>query len=467
MDDVRARMLAYVMDIHGEEPAVHPWALHMLGNLLNDRVFLDFSQSSGEFMETPERTLYQIATRYFLEHSHAPTDVICADLLQAYPAAMQASGRVALAAVRTARYSAPLTEADYHHLRDVLCEWLLEMDLRRSMWLALGRFNSGHVQEGADELRQFVLGMHNATAQESTRVFAMSKRRDERWTEFCRRRDQGEFHGQFVGIEAIDQHCRGFFPGELIVWAGPPSSLKTVCLLHCLQHIWYSGGSVVYFSSDDTARTITLRLESMCTGIPVNNIEFGEMTEEEQHRYYYWFDERDQHERETGAEFYIVGPEHCYTLAQVEAELLHLSNQRAITAVAFDYVQIGTAKADTRVESVEMFVAGFKQAVTRRNAIPFVASQVKTSDFRRWDSGVDSGAWGAALGQMANYWFRLFRMGERDPRVRVRAAKTKDRVSPFSFWLMANPARMHLESLADPGITEENYRAILSRGATA
>ena len=67
-----------------------------------------------------------------------------------------------------------------------------------------------------------------------------------------------------------------FFPGQLVMFAGPPGGGKTMLMLHMVLKM---GVSCLYFSADSDERTVCCRAASALTGHPLRSVydawEFG------------------------------------------------------------------------------------------------------------------------------------------------------------------------------------------------
>jgi AAA domain len=72
----------------------------------------------------------------------------------------------------------------------------------------------------------------------------------------------------YVGLRNSAYAVR-FFPGQLVMWAGPPGGGKTMLALHAVLKM---GVSCLYFSADSDERTISSRAASALTGHPLSSV---------------------------------------------------------------------------------------------------------------------------------------------------------------------------------------------------
>lgn len=79
----------------------------------------------------------------------------------------------------------------------------------------------------------------------------------------------------YLGLKNSKYEVR-FYPGQLVMFAGPPGGGKTMLMLHAVLRM---GVSCLYFSADSDERTVACRTASALTGHPLKSVygawEFG------------------------------------------------------------------------------------------------------------------------------------------------------------------------------------------------
>ncbi len=86
--------------------------------------------------------------------------------------------------------------------------------------------------------------------------------------------------GFATGINCLDEHTAGWQPGDLIVIAARPGMGKTSALISMVFDK-YRPRPVLIFSLEMTAESLYYKLFSYCSGIPLNRIAKGTLTEDE------------------------------------------------------------------------------------------------------------------------------------------------------------------------------------------
>lgn len=83
--------------------------------------------------------------------------------------------------------------------------------------------------------------------------------------------------GVTTGLDRLDRMLGGLQKGDLILYAGATSMGKSALAMTTTYHVLRAGGRVLYISLEMSAESLLLRLASMQSGIPLQDLRFGRL----------------------------------------------------------------------------------------------------------------------------------------------------------------------------------------------
>lgn len=103
---------------------------------------------------------------------------------------------------------------------------------------------------------------------------------DNRLAEYRKRKNSGdEILGIPSGFKTIDEATMGFQPKQLCTYVGAPKAGKSTAMLYSAMHANNEGFAPLFIGFEMTNEEQLLRLDSMISGVPMDRIKRGQMTE--------------------------------------------------------------------------------------------------------------------------------------------------------------------------------------------
>ena len=189
----------------------------------------------------------------------------------------------------------------------------------------------------------------------------------------------GETPGVPTGLHDLDSVLSGLRPGQLIVVAARPGVGKSVALAGFAQHAsWRCGLPTVVFSLEMTRTELGARMLSAYTGVSLQAMHSGELTDEEWTRL-----ARAAGESEQAPLWIDDTPD--LTLAEIRSRARRIHRRNGgLALVAVDYLQlIHAPNTETRQVAVSTISRGLKMLAKELSAPVVVAAQLNRSPEQR------------------------------------------------------------------------------------
>jgi replicative DNA helicase len=184
-----------------------------------------------------------------------------------------------------------------------------------------------------------------------------------------------------TGFRDLDQLTNGLHPGQMIVVAARPAIGKSTLGLDfarcaAVRH----GMTAVVFSLEMNRTEITMRLLSAETGVPLQRMRSGQMTDDDWHRVVRRMGEIDE------KPLYIDDSPNL-TLMEIRAKARRLKQRKDLKLLVLDYMQLMSAAR--RVENRQQEVADMSRSLkllAKELDVPVVAiSQLNRNPEQRSD----------------------------------------------------------------------------------
>ncbi len=173
--------------------------------------------------------------------------------------------------------------------------------------------------------------------------------------------------GVDTGFHELNKMTTGFGRGDLIIIAARPAMGKTSFVLNTVNSLINQNKGVAFFSLEMPAEQLMLRLLSIQTSIPLQQLRLGDMNENQ------WTSLYSAIDRMNGAKLF-VDDQGSININQLRSKLRKLKTQHPEIEIAvIDYLQImqGVGKAD-RHQQVSEISRGLKM-LARELEMPIVA----------------------------------------------------------------------------------------------
>jgi replicative DNA helicase len=186
--------------------------------------------------------------------------------------------------------------------------------------------------------------------------------------------------GLSYGLNDVNAKAGRMQASDLIIIAGRPSMGKT-SLATAIIRLQPEDVPVHFFSAEMNAQQIGMRRLSERTGIPVEKMREGTLTQRE-------FERVVEVSYSLGRQNLHVDPTGGISIAQLSASARRVKRQRGTKLIVVDYLQLMTAKdrrGDNRVQEVTEITTGLK-ALAKELDVPIIAlSQLSRAVENRTD----------------------------------------------------------------------------------
>jgi hypothetical protein len=212
-------------------------------------------------------------------------------------------------------------------------------------------------------------------------------------------------YGMLTGFGPLDDAIKGLRGGELLLIGGRPGSGKSVNLVVIAKNI-YKGIpgiqeplNVMLFSLEMPRLQYEQRFDSSYTELPLDHIELGVFTPEEEVIYFNALQEQKQAKNQ----FYIVDRPGC-TPSAIEAELELALQKFTPDVILVDYIGIVQADEDMGRDDLNQgAVAEGLRRIARERRIPIISAvQLNRPDKKRGDTGTHRISRSDIVGQTAD-----------------------------------------------------------------
>ena len=174
--------------------------------------------------------------------------------------------------------------------------------------------------------------------------------------------------GETTGFDALDRRTTGFNEGDLVIIAARPAMGKTALVLNMALKNVERGKGVIFFSLEMPAEQLMLRMLSVKTSIPLQNLRKGDMDDAQWSNLSSAFDSLNTKKL-------FVDDGGSVNINQLRARVRKLAQNEAnnIKLVIIDYLQLmqGTGNKD-RHQEVSDISRGLKM-LAREMKIPIIA----------------------------------------------------------------------------------------------
>jgi len=173
--------------------------------------------------------------------------------------------------------------------------------------------------------------------------------------------------GVDTGFHELNKMTTGFGKGDLVIIAARPAMGKTSFILNTVNHLINDGKGVAFFSLEMPAEQLMLRLLSVQTSIPLQQLRLGDMNDEQWGSLYGAIDKMNSAKL-------FVDDQGSININQLRSKLRKLKNQHPEIEIAvIDYLQImqGVGNQDRHLQVSEIS-RGLKM-LARELEMPIVA----------------------------------------------------------------------------------------------
>ena len=173
--------------------------------------------------------------------------------------------------------------------------------------------------------------------------------------------------GVDTGFHELNKMTTGFGKGDLVIIAARPAMGKTSFILNTVNSLMNQGKGVAFFSLEMPAEQLMLRLLSVQTSIPLQQLRLGDMNDDQ------WASLHGAIDNMNSAKLF-VDDQGSININQLRSKLRKLKNQHPEIEIAvIDYLQImqGVGTAD-RHQQVSEISRGLKM-LARELEMPIVA----------------------------------------------------------------------------------------------
>ena len=182
--------------------------------------------------------------------------------------------------------------------------------------------------------------------------------------------------GTDTGFFNLNEKTSGFGKGDLVIIAARPSMGKTALVLNMAQKAIDRGEGVAFFSLEMPAEQLMMRLLSVKTGIALQSLRVGDLSEDE------WKNLAQATDEVSRSKLFIDDGGYA-TIHHVRSKLRKIKAQHPeITMAVIDYLQLMSGesnRAEGRQQEISDISRGLKQ-LARELEIPIIAlSQLNRS----------------------------------------------------------------------------------------
>ena len=174
--------------------------------------------------------------------------------------------------------------------------------------------------------------------------------------------------GQTTGFYSLDKKTTGFNPGDLVIIAARPAMGKTAIVLNTALRNIEKGDGVIFFSLEMPETQLMIRLLSIKTGIPLQNIRKGELDANQANQIEQAFKDFENKKL-------FVDDNGNVNINQLRARARKIvqNEENNIKLIIIDYLQLmsGTGGVDRRL-TVDEISRGLK-LLAREMQIPIIA----------------------------------------------------------------------------------------------
>ncbi len=173
--------------------------------------------------------------------------------------------------------------------------------------------------------------------------------------------------GVDTGFHELNKMTTGFGKGDLVIIAARPAMGKTSFILNTVNSLIMQGKGVAFFSLEMPAEQLMLRLLSIQTSIPLQQLRLGDMNDDQ------WSSLNDAIDKMNDAKLF-VDDQGSININQLRSKLRKLKNQHPEIEIAvIDYLQImqGVGSQDRHLQ-VSDISRGLKM-LARELEMPIVA----------------------------------------------------------------------------------------------
>ncbi|MBQ0795764.1 replicative DNA helicase, partial [Zhongshania sp.] len=198
-----------------------------------------------------------------------------------------------------------------------------------------------------------------------------------KWTDEIDKRYMGEgAQGLMTGFKDIDKRTNGLQPADLIILAARPSMGKTTMAMNIAEHVAIDNRKpVLVFSMEMGGMSLWDRMGASLTGIPFDLIRRGKLRDDD------WPKLSEGVSRAKNAPLYI-DERAALGINQIQATARRLHRKLPLSLIVVDYLQLATAKSESREREVSRISGGLK-ALAKELNVPVIALSQLNRDLEK------------------------------------------------------------------------------------
>jgi len=227
-----------------------------------------------------------------------------------------------------------------------------------------------------DQAESFVMGLRDRVSQGGSDVSSAAEILRSLIKEYERRYEhRGELTGLTTGYPDMDALTSGWQPSDLIILAARPSMGKTALALNLADN---AKGNTLFFSLEMSKSQLFDRLVAMNSKVSLTSIRGGTFSESDWPRLTVAFGDlvaRNLYVDDTAA----------ISLAELRAKARRVHMKNKLDLIVIDYLQLMTAKAESRFQEVSAISRGLKALAKELNVPVIALSQLSRSLESRQD----------------------------------------------------------------------------------
>ena len=174
-----------------------------------------------------------------------------------------------------------------------------------------------------------------------------------------------------TGFLDLDRIMKGFPKGELIVLGGRPAMGKTAFLISLMANLAKLNRATAYFTIENSAQQILLRLISQLTELPYHNIVSKELTPEQI--------ENIVLKTKQIEDANLMIEDNCFSIDDIITQVDYLVKEKNVEVVLVDYLQMIKVKSrreNNREADVAKVCRELKALARKYNIVVVVNSQL-------------------------------------------------------------------------------------------
>lgn len=183
---------------------------------------------------------------------------------------------------------------------------------------------------------------------------------------------KGQVLGLTTGLTDLDRITNGLQPAKLYIIAGRPSMGKTILAENIATHNAMKNKNVLFFSLEMSAEELSYRSMSNLSGVNFDSIQKATVFNNDTQFTLLG----DAITKLKNANGYFVDDTAGLSITEARARVTSLHRQHGIDLIIFDYLQLMTAKAESRFQEVSIISRELKRLAKDFNCPVVALSQL-------------------------------------------------------------------------------------------